>query len=108
MRNIANKLHFGPYVAVFCHFLLYLEHSEKQNHNNRKNMKIRFLLCTNKYVFQVAGPACIGFDGYYTPYHVWRRKIPFVYSYLGLCNISVKTTEQDINEWIEWKEKQKH
>lgn len=65
---------------------------------------MKLMLRKNKYVFQVAGPACIGFDGYYTPYQVWRRVwyFPFIYTFFGFCNWSVTDTPQDIVNWIDY------
>lgn len=66
-------------------------------------MNHRIFFKNDKAVVQVAGPACIGPDGYYTPYHVWCKvkHIPFLYRYLGLIDWSVVCTERDFWEWFE-------
>lgn len=67
---------------------------------------MKLMLRKNKYVFQVAGLPCIGFDGYYIPYHVYRRVwyFPFIYTFFGFYNKSVTDTPQDIIDWIAYKE----
>ena len=65
-------------------------------------MKIMFRV--DKYVFEIAGRACIGPYGYYTPYKVWRRLwfLPFIYKFFGFCQWNVVDREEDIVKWIEY------
>lgn len=70
-------------------------------------MKFWFSYC--KYVCEIAGPACYGPYGYYTPYTVWRRVgiIPFMYRYFGQINRTRDSTQKDFDDWVEFKEARK-
>ena len=68
---------------------------------------MKLIRSINKYIFVLAGVPVIQFDGYRTPYHVYRRVLPFMYKNLGTCWIAHWDKPEDIEEWIKEKEADK-
>lgn len=65
---------------------------------------MKILKHVRKYVFELAGVPTLEFDGYRTPYHVYRRVFPFIYRYLGTCSLAHWDKPEDLDEWIKEKE----
>lgn len=68
---------------------------------------MKFILSLSKYFFVLAGVPVVQFDGYRTPYNVYRKVFPFVYKYLGTCWLAHWDKPEDIEEWIKEKEADK-
>lgn len=68
-------------------------------------MKIMFK--TTKYIFEVAGAQRFQYCVYLIPHHVYKRIIPFVYKKIGTWGFRANHIEEDIQEWIMLKRREK-
>lgn len=69
-------------------------------------MKI-MLKTKTKYFFEVAGATRFQYGVWLTPHLVYKRIIPFVYRKLGTWGFRARHLEEDIQEWIMWRENKK-
>lgn len=65
--------------------------------------KIMFKTKT-KYFFEVAGVKRFQYCVYLIPHHVYKRIIPFVYKKIGTWGFRADHLQEDMNEWIMFRE----